>query len=74
MHLLPSDLYRQHLQPGSRVLDLGSSSCSHLPPELPLAQVSGLGLSQEEMQANPALQHVQVQVGGTPGVAYGAPV
>jgi SAM-dependent methyltransferase len=48
-------LYGETLRPGDTVLDLMTSHLSHLPPELPLASVVGLGLNRQELEANPAL-------------------
>lgn len=56
-----TDLYRQRLQPHSRVLDLMSSWVSHLPDDLPLDWVEGHGLNGEELARNPQLNHYFVQ-------------
>lgn len=56
-----TDLYREFLPPGGRVLDLMSSWISHLPPEVAYAQVVGLGLNQEELAANRRLNGIVVQ-------------
>jgi SAM-dependent methyltransferase len=50
-----SRLYASLLQPGMAVLDLMSSWRSHLPPEVPLARVAGLGMNAEELAENPQL-------------------
>ncbi len=55
-----TDLYRESVPPGSRVLDLMSSWMSHLPPEREYARVSGLGMNQEELQHNPQLTDLVV--------------
>jgi FKBP-type peptidyl-prolyl cis-trans isomerase 2 len=47
-----TDLYRQLLPPGGRVLDLMSSWTSHLPSETAFAEVAALGLNAEELAAN----------------------
>jgi SAM-dependent methyltransferase len=47
-----SRLYGQLVQPESKVLDLMSSWVSHLPEDLPLKSVTGLGMNDEELQAN----------------------
>jgi SAM-dependent methyltransferase/FKBP-type peptidyl-prolyl cis-trans isomerase 2 len=47
--------YADSLRPGDSVLDLMTSHLSHLPPDIPLASVAGLGLSAAELDANPAL-------------------
>jgi len=48
-------LYREELAPDARVLDLMSSWVSHLPGELQLARVAGLGMNAAELGANPRL-------------------
>ncbi len=55
-----ADLYGQLIGPGSRVLDLLSSYQSHLPAGLELAEVVGLGLNPEEMEANPQVDRALV--------------
>ena len=47
--------YADVLAPGADVLDLMSSWVSHLPAELPLGDVVGLGMNAEELAANPRL-------------------
>ena len=47
-----SRLYGRLVQPKSNVLDLMSSWVSHLPEDLPLKSVTGLGMNNEELQAN----------------------
>jgi len=48
-------IYEEVLRPGMRVLDLMSSWGSHLPPELELEFVTGLGLNEEELKQNTRL-------------------
>ncbi|MBU1275012.1 MAG: methyltransferase domain-containing protein [Proteobacteria bacterium] len=55
-----AQLYGRLISPGSRVLDLMSSYQSHLPPGLELAEVVGLGLNREEMEANPRVGRAEV--------------
>jgi hypothetical protein len=50
-----SDLYGKFLKPGMRVLDLMSSWTSHVPPQVHLGRLTGLGLNKEELQANEQL-------------------
>ena len=50
-----TQLYRELFPPGSAVLDLMSSWVSHLPPEIAYRRVVGLGLNQQELEANPRL-------------------
>ncbi|NMF59622.1 class I SAM-dependent methyltransferase [Pseudanabaena yagii] len=56
-----TDLYRQRLQPNTRILDLMSSWVSHLPTEIEFAHVEGHGLNAEELARNPRLNHYFVQ-------------
>lgn len=66
-HIEPSSieavtqLYRELLPPGGAILDLMSSWISHLPPEMSFARVAGLGMSLEELAANPVLSDFRVQ-------------
>lgn len=48
-------LYERLLQPGMNVLDLMSSWVSHLPSSLENLHVTGLGMNQPELDANPRL-------------------
>lgn len=54
-------LYAPLLQPGMRLLDLMSSWDSHLPEATAGLRVSGLGMNQEELAANPRLAERVVQ-------------
>lgn len=54
-------LYRQRLQPNTRIFDLMSSWVSHLPDEMQFAHVEGHGLNGEELARNPRLDHYFVQ-------------
>jgi len=56
-----TDLYRERLQPDTRVLDLMSSWVSHLPAEMTFAHVEGHGLNGEELARNSRLNHYFVQ-------------
>lgn len=56
-----TDLYRQRLQPQTRILDLMSSWVSHLPEDIQFAHVEGHGLNAEELAKNPRLHHYFVQ-------------
>ena len=56
-----TDLYRDWLPPGGRILDLMSSWVSHLPPEVAFAAVTGHGLNARELAANPRLTASFVQ-------------
>lgn len=68
-----SDLHRELIPADSRVLDLMSSWESHLPDDLPLASVAGLGMNAEELAANPRLDDWQLQdLNQQPQLPYGA--
>jgi SAM-dependent methyltransferase len=56
-----TDLYRDRLKPGMRVLDLMSSWVSHLPEEMAFEHVEGHGMNKEELSKNPRLNHFFVQ-------------
>jgi SAM-dependent methyltransferase len=53
--------YRELLPAGGAVLDLMSSWVSHLPDEMPFAQVTGLGMNRLELERNPRLAQRVVQ-------------
>ena len=55
------DFYGRMLTPGGTVLDLMSSWVSHLPGDLPLAEVIGQGMNAAELAANPRLTSRFVQ-------------
>jgi hypothetical protein len=56
-----TDLYRERLQPHSRVFDMMSSWVSHLPDEIPFEHVEGHGMNEEELKRNPRLDHYFIQ-------------
>ncbi|MBE9114921.1 class I SAM-dependent methyltransferase [Lusitaniella coriacea LEGE 07157] len=56
-----TNLYREELQPNTRILDLMSSWVSHLPQEIKFAHVEGQGMNEEELAKNPRLDHYFVQ-------------
>jgi SAM-dependent methyltransferase len=56
-----TNLYREKLQPNTRILDLMSSWVSHLPEDIPFTQVEGHGMNEEELAKNPQLTHYFVQ-------------
>ncbi|MDY6939547.1 MAG: class I SAM-dependent methyltransferase [Cyanobacteriota bacterium] len=56
-----TDLYRERLQPQTRILDLMSSWVSHLPDDVEFAGVEGHGLNAEELAKNPRLDRYFVQ-------------
>ena len=51
-----TQLYQETLPAGGSILDLMSSWISHLPPEMTFRKVVGLGMNEQELQANPRLQ------------------
>ena len=68
-----TDYYREVLSPGGAVLDLMSSWVSHLPADVPLRRVAGLGMNAEELAANPRLTDSCVQdLNGDPELPYPA--
>jgi len=56
-----TDLYRQKLQPHTRIFDLMSSWVSHLPEEMEFSHVEAHGMNQQELAKNPRLNHYFVQ-------------
>jgi SAM-dependent methyltransferase len=50
-----TQLYRERLAPGGKILDLMSSWVSHLPPEIAWDEVVGHGMNGEELAKNPRL-------------------
>lgn len=56
-----TQLYRERLKPGTRILDLMSSWVSHLPDDVTFAHVEGHGLNAAELAKNPRLDHYFVQ-------------
>ncbi|WP_332812412.1 class I SAM-dependent methyltransferase [Sphingomonas sp.] len=56
-----SDFYRSIVPKDGVVLDLMSSWVSHLPEDLPLAEVIGHGMNAQELAANPRLTRWFVQ-------------
>jgi SAM-dependent methyltransferase len=53
--------YRNTLPAGGAVLDLMSSWVSHLPEDIAYASVTGHGMNEQELAANPRLSHWFVQ-------------
>ena len=56
-----TDFYRKLLPPDGTILDLMSSWVSHLPPDLPTAEVIGHGMNADELAANPHLTRWFIQ-------------
>lgn len=50
-----TQFYSEFVPPGSDVVDLMSSWISHLPDDLELGKVSGLGMNAQELAGNPRL-------------------
>ena len=55
------NLYRELLQPNTRILDLMSSWVSHLPDDVRYAHVEGHGMNAEELAKNQRLDHYFIQ-------------
>jgi hypothetical protein len=56
-----TQLYRDRLQPHTRIFDMMSSWVSHLPEEMEFAHVEGHGMNAEELARNPRLNHYFLQ-------------
>ncbi len=56
-----TDLYRERLQPNTRIFDMMSSWVSHLPEEMQFSHVEGHGLNAEELARNPRFNNYFVQ-------------
>lgn len=56
-----TQVYREHLRPQTRILDLMSSWVSHLPAEMTFAHVEGHGMNAAELAENSRLDHYFVQ-------------
>lgn len=56
-----TEVYRQQLQPHTRILDLMSSWVSHLPSEMTFSHIEGHGMNEEELKKNKQLNHYFVQ-------------
>ncbi|MBD2041263.1 class I SAM-dependent methyltransferase [Microcoleus sp. FACHB-672] len=54
-------LYRQRLQPNTRIFDMMSSWVSHLPEEMKFAHVEGHGMNGDELAKNRRLDHYFLQ-------------
>ncbi|MEQ8995360.1 MAG: class I SAM-dependent methyltransferase [Coleofasciculus sp. B1-GNL1-01] len=52
-----TQLYRERLQPHTRILDMMSSHVSHLPDDMEFAHVEGHGMNEQELARNPQLNH-----------------
>jgi SAM-dependent methyltransferase len=56
-----TEVYRDRLQPNTRIFDMMSSWVSHLPDEMTFAHVEGHGLNGQELAKNPRFDHYFVQ-------------
>ncbi|WP_009543793.1 class I SAM-dependent methyltransferase [Crocosphaera subtropica] len=56
-----TNLYRERLNPKTRILDLMSSWVSHLPDDIEFDYVEGHGMNEEELGKNPRLDHYFLQ-------------
>lgn len=56
-----TNLYRERLQPNTRIFDMMSSWVSHLPEEMKFAHVEGHGMNEEELAKNRRLDRFFVQ-------------
>jgi SAM-dependent methyltransferase len=66
-----TEFYREKLFDGADVLDLMSSWISHLPEDIELGNVSGLGMNQPELEANRRLSsHVVHDLNIEPTLPY----
>ncbi len=66
-----TQLYREYLPPKGTILDLMSSWISHLPPEVKYKSVTGLGMNDKELSANPRLNHFVVHdLNRTPSLPF----
>jgi hypothetical protein len=66
-----TQFYRESFSAEHELLDLMSSWISHLPPEMSFRKIAGLGMNQEELDANPRLDERRVQnLNKTPALPY----
>jgi len=66
-----TQLYRELVPAGARVLDLQSSWVSHLPADVAYARVVGHGMSEPELAQNPRLDaHVVQDLNRTPELPF----
>ena len=67
-----TQVYREVIAPGARLLDLMSSWISHLPEGVEYERVAGLGMNHEELAANPRLHDFVVHdLNRHPELPYG---
>ncbi|MCG8533350.1 MAG: class I SAM-dependent methyltransferase, partial [Desulfovibrionales bacterium] len=58
-HLITA--YQKHLPHRGKILDLMAGWESHLPKDLPLDEIHGIGLNPTEIKANPRITHPHIQ-------------
>jgi ubiquinone/menaquinone biosynthesis C-methylase UbiE len=64
-------IFREELPPDGRILDLMSSYHSHIPADLALGQIVGLGLNEEELRLNERLdEHLVHDLNVTPELGF----
>jgi len=69
--LAVGQLFREELPPSGRVLDLMSSYHSHIPADLPVDHLVGLGLNEDELRLNQRLdQHLVHDLNATPALGF----
>ncbi len=56
-----TNLYREKLQPNTRIFDMMSSWVSHLPQEMEFAHIEGQGMNEEELAKNTRLDRYFVR-------------
>ncbi|MGB3615554.1 MAG: class I SAM-dependent methyltransferase [Elainellaceae cyanobacterium] len=56
-----TNLYREALQPNTRIFDMMSSWVSHLPDDVAFEHIEGHGLNEAELARNPRFDHYFVQ-------------
>jgi SAM-dependent methyltransferase len=67
-----TQVYREIVPAGGRVLDLMSSWVSHLPADVEYERVSGLGMNRDELAGNPRLHDFEVHdLNRRPELPYG---
>ena len=67
-----TQVYREVIAPGARLLDLMSSWVSHLPEEVEYERVAGLGMNHAELAGNPRLDDFVVHdLNRHPELPYG---
>ncbi|WP_255603776.1 class I SAM-dependent methyltransferase [Oscillochloris sp. ZM17-4] len=64
-------IFREELPPDGQILDLMSSYHSHIPADLPVARLVGLGLNEDELRLNQRLdEHLVHDLNLTPQLSF----